>query len=216
MPDPAQPPQPPPTPGTAAARRSRRAPPRRAAVARLHRRGRCRVREEQGLEGPAGRRQVLSRRREADRPRPEHAARAAARRRSRRPAHGAGRSSAAREGRRLRARRAEGRAPNAPFQTWAKTRSTRSACCRRRRRSSRRYNKFLAEQSTALETDYKTKVTADKQALLKEWGAGHERMMNVAQGAAKALGFSGEMIDALEQTVGYAATMKFFSSSARR
>jgi hypothetical protein len=62
------------------------------------------------------------------------------------------------------------------------------------------YNKFLGENATRVEGDYKTKVTADKQTLLKEWGAGHERMMNVAKGAAKALGFSGEMIDALEQT----------------
>lgn len=70
------------------------------------------------------------------------------------------------------------------------------------------YIKGVMEQQAK---DYELAVTADKQALLKEWGGGHERMMNVATTAAKTLGFTPEMIDSMEKTIGYAGTMKFFA-----
>ena len=69
------------------------------------------------------------------------------------------------------------------------------------------YVKSVTEQQSK---DYQLSVQTDKQALLKEWGGGHERMMNIAQTAAKALGFTAEMVDAIEQSVGYAGAMKFF------
>lgn len=70
------------------------------------------------------------------------------------------------------------------------------------------YIKGVMEQQAK---DYDLSVASDKQALLKEWGGGHERMMNAAQTAAKSLGFTPEMIDSMEKTVGYASTMKFFA-----
>lgn len=75
------------------------------------------------------------------------------------------------------------------------------------------YVKGVLEQQTK---DYNEKVAADKQALLSEWRDGHERMMNAAQSAAKNLGFSGEMIDAMEKSIGYAATMKFFAQMGQK
>lgn len=78
------------------------------------------------------------------------------------------------------------------------------------------YNKFLGELTAKADADYQTRVTADKQALLKEWGAGHERMMNVAKAAANALGFTGDVFDAIESQVGYAATMKLFAGIGQK
>jgi len=59
--------------------------------------------------------------------------------------------------------------------------------------------------------DYNLSVTSDKQALLAEWGDGHERKMAAASAAAKNLGFDQPLVDAIEQTIGFAKTMRFFS-----
>ena len=64
--------------------------------------------------------------------------------------------------------------------------------------------------------DYERNVTADKQALLKEWGGGSERMFNAATTAANALGFTQEMVDAIENAVGYGSTMKFFAGLGQK
>lgn len=73
------------------------------------------------------------------------------------------------------------------------------------------HNEFITNALAQREKDYTQRVEADKSALLAEWRGGHERMMNLAQTAAKSLGFSSEMVDAIEQAVGYAGTMKFFA-----
>ena len=75
---------------------------------------------------------------------------------------------------------------------------------------------FAASQHAKAETEYNTRLTLDKQTLLTEWGGGHERMMNAAETAAKSLGFTEEMIDAMERSTGYAATMKFFASLGQK
>jgi hypothetical protein len=78
------------------------------------------------------------------------------------------------------------------------------------------YNEFLGNQATSTQNEYKTSVAADKQTLAKEWGGGHERMMNVAKTAVAALGFTGEMIDALESQIGYAGVMKHFADLGQK
>jgi len=65
----------------------------------------------------------------------------------------------------------------------------------------------LAQQAT----DYNLNVAADKQALLDEWKGGHDRMMNRAKTAATSLGFTPDLIDAVEKQVGYAKTYKMFA-----
>lgn len=64
--------------------------------------------------------------------------------------------------------------------------------------------------------DYNLSVAADKQSLIQEWRGGHDRMMNAAKTAANALGFTGDMIDAMERAVGYAATMKHFAALGQK
>jgi hypothetical protein len=69
-------------------------------------------------------------------------------------------------------------------------------------------NTSLAEQAAK---DYELNVQADKQALLDEWKGGHDRMMNRAKTAATTLGFTPELIDAIEKQVGYAGTYKLLA-----
>lgn len=64
--------------------------------------------------------------------------------------------------------------------------------------------------------DYQLSLHADRQTLLTEWGAGHERMMAAAKHAAQGLGFTAEIIDAIERSVGYANTWKFFGNLGQR
>lgn len=75
---------------------------------------------------------------------------------------------------------------------------------------------YMLAQHKQAEADYQTAVTADKAALQKEWGGGAERMFAAAQTAAKALGFTGEMIDSLERSVGYAGTYKFLADLGKK
>lgn len=64
--------------------------------------------------------------------------------------------------------------------------------------------------------DYELSVAGQKSDLQKEWGAGFERMHSAAEHAAKGLGFSPEMVDAIESKIGYAATKKFFASLGQK
>lgn len=73
------------------------------------------------------------------------------------------------------------------------------------------HNAFIKETIARQKTDYEAQVTADKASLLKEWGNGHERQMNVAKAAAQALGFDAALIDAMETQKGYAGTWKFLA-----
>lgn len=73
------------------------------------------------------------------------------------------------------------------------------------------HNNYVASVLAQQEKDYAQGVEADKKALLAEWKGGHERMLNAAQSAAKALGFTPEIIDGIERELGYAGTWKFFA-----
>lgn len=73
-------------------------------------------------------------------------------------------------------------------------------------------NELVAQREAAAEEQYNNQVAADKEALKKEWAQGHDNMMNVAKQAANSLGFTPEMVDSIEKTVGYAGTYKFLAS----
>ena len=77
-------------------------------------------------------------------------------------------------------------------------------------------NEFAAQAQAASQKAYDLQVSADKQTLLTEWRGGYERMMTAAQTAVKSLGFSAEMIDAMEKTVGYANVMKHFAALGQK
>ena len=73
------------------------------------------------------------------------------------------------------------------------------------------YNALSVAKAAQEAKDYELNVQADKQSLLDEWKGGHDRMMNRAKTAATSLGFTTELIDAIEKQVGYAATYKMFA-----
>jgi hypothetical protein len=73
------------------------------------------------------------------------------------------------------------------------------------------YNKYALAQQEQAEKDYTLNVQADKQALQDEWRGGFDRMMGRAQAAAKTLGFTPELVDAIEKHVGYAKTYKLLA-----
>ena len=78
------------------------------------------------------------------------------------------------------------------------------------------HNAYVANTLGQQQKDYDLKVAGEKSDLLKEWGAGHERMMAAAKAAAGNLGFNQQMIDAMESSIGYAGTMKFFASLGQK
>lgn len=73
------------------------------------------------------------------------------------------------------------------------------------------HNEFIAQNVGQSAKDYELNVAADKQALQSEWRGGFDRMMQRAKGAAGALGFTAEVVDAIEGAIGYANTMKMFA-----
>lgn len=74
-----------------------------------------------------------------------------------------------------------------------------------------KYNAMLTAAAEQQAKDYELNVQADKAALLDEWKGGHDRMMAKAKAAAQTLGFTPEMIDGIEKTVGYAGTYKLLA-----
>jgi len=80
----------------------------------------------------------------------------------------------------------------------------------------REHNAYVGGVLAEQENTYNLAVDTDKKALLAEWKGGHERMMNAAQTAAKTLGFEQPTIDAMEKSIGYAKTMKFFAELGKK
>jgi hypothetical protein len=78
------------------------------------------------------------------------------------------------------------------------------------------HNQYMANVLQKQAADYNLSVETDKKALLAEWGGGHERMMNAAKTAAKALGFDATTIDAIERDKGYAGTWRFFAELGKK
>jgi hypothetical protein len=78
------------------------------------------------------------------------------------------------------------------------------------------HNEYVKGVIEKQQKDYNLSVETDKAALRAEWKDGHERMLLAGESAAKSLGFTGDMIDAIERTVGYAATHKFFASLGQK
>lgn len=78
------------------------------------------------------------------------------------------------------------------------------------------HNEYVANTLKQQATDYELKVTTEKADLQREWGGGFERMFAAAKNAAGSLGFTGEMIDAMEQAVGYKGTYKFFANLGQK
>lgn len=71
------------------------------------------------------------------------------------------------------------------------------------------YAKQVSERRAAELAD---KAAAEHESLRKEWGAKYEHNVNVAKRAATAFGVPEDVIDALQQSVGFAGVMKFMAN----
>ena len=78
------------------------------------------------------------------------------------------------------------------------------------------HNEYVKAQLEQRAKDATLRYTAEKNELTAEWGGGYERMANAAKTAATALGFTGDMVDAMEGAVGYKNTMKFFAALGKK
>lgn len=68
--------------------------------------------------------------------------------------------------------------------------------------------KFFDGVEAAKATEYQAKITTEKEALAKEWGANFEAQMFIARQAATKIGFTPEEISVMEKAAGYTAVMK--------
>lgn len=72
-----------------------------------------------------------------------------------------------------------------------------------------KWNEHMIGAQSAQQTEYQLKSDQEEKGLQKEWGAAFDQNINVAKRAAQAFGLNGEMVDKLEQAMGYAGVMKF-------
>lgn len=110
-----------------------------------------------------------------------------------------------------------GMKPDDNYLTWARgTFHELGLTASQAKTLSGKHNEYVAGVMAQQQKDYELSVTSDKAALLSEWGGGHERMMASAKHAANTLGFTPEMVDAMEKSVGYAGTYKFFADLGKK
>ena len=69
------------------------------------------------------------------------------------------------------------------------------------------YNKLSIARQQQAEKDALANVTADKAALVKEWGGGYDRQMTMAAAAVRELNFSQDEVSALQEVLGYKGVM---------
>jgi hypothetical protein len=111
----------------------------------------------------------------------------------------------------------QGVTPDEGYQKWAKSAAHEAMMTAAQLKTfSKSHNEYVKSILDQQETDYKMNMESDKQQLMKEWRGGYERMMNAASTAAKSLGFTPEMIDAIERTSGFSGTMKFFANLGQK
>jgi hypothetical protein len=79
-----------------------------------------------------------------------------------------------------------------------------------------KHNEYIKGVLAQQEKDYNLSIETDKKALAAEWKDGAERMFAAAGAAARGLGFSPDVIDAIEREVGYGKTMKMFADLGKR
>lgn len=103
------------------------------------------------------------------------------------------------------------------YMAWAKTTFHKVGLTAAQAKAlSAEHNAYIQNSTAQQVKDYAVSVAADKTTLMAEWRGGYERMMNSAQLAAKALGFTPAMIDAMETKLGYAGTMKAFAEMGKK
>lgn len=78
------------------------------------------------------------------------------------------------------------------------------------------WNEYNATQGQTIDGQSAEMVKTQKAELATEWGAAHDQNLAIAKRGAAALGYSADVIDALEQSVGYAAVMKAMLTAGQK
>lgn len=78
------------------------------------------------------------------------------------------------------------------------------------------WNEFVGGMATEQDQNYEAKVEAEDQTLRREWGNGYDRQINVAKSAAQQLGFDENVLNAMEQNMGFDGTMKFLANLGQK
>lgn len=111
----------------------------------------------------------------------------------------------------------EGITPDEKYMTWARDTFHKLGLLPGQvKELSAAHNAFVKDTLDAEMREYNIQVELGKKTLLNEWKGGHERMMNSAKTAANALGFSADMIDGIERSIGYVDTWKFFAELGKK
>jgi hypothetical protein len=78
------------------------------------------------------------------------------------------------------------------------------------------WNDTVKSQNEAQETERKTKLDGEVSALKKEWGSAYNQNVEMAKAALKTFGIKPEMVDKIEQMVGYKDVMNLMHSIGGR
>jgi len=106
---------------------------------------------------------------------------------------------------------------DADFATWAQEKFHKLGLSQNQAKSL--YGEFTNMIGTASEkndSDAKLQNEADMSDLKSEWGATYERNLNIAQGAIRALGASAEVVDKLEEAMGFSDVIKLFNTIGQK
>jgi len=71
------------------------------------------------------------------------------------------------------------------------------------------WNQYTSNKNQEILKNFQGQVTQQEEALKTEWGQAYEQNIKVGQSAVREFGFTAEVVDALEQSMGYAGVMKF-------
>lgn len=78
------------------------------------------------------------------------------------------------------------------------------------------WNNFVKGMSEKKTQEFAGKIAADGQALKKEWGAAYDQNLDAAKRAAREFGVDAKVVDGIERSAGFAATMKFFQTIGQK
>jgi hypothetical protein len=99
------------------------------------------------------------------------------------------------------------------FKTWAHEAGLNG---KQAKALAEKWNAHVAGQYAKVGEDYQLKLASEESTLKKEWGAAHDQNIQIAKNAAAKFGVAPEKVEALEQVMGYAETIKFFHGIGAR
>jgi len=95
------------------------------------------------------------------------------------------------------------------FADWAKTTMHKLNIPRKQAETLvKEWNQYMTSKMTEDTTSRTAQLNQQAEALKTEWGAAYEQNVQLGKNAVTEFGFTSEVIDALEKSMGYAATIK--------